>query len=116
MPGNYHIVHANAGPIKRRVRCYETGRDHRHQTHMEEFFQSACGQTLSRRQFDCCNITIADPSWKYNWCHDCVKAFPWAEEGRRIWLEKHGIATLDYDSWKEQLLTPDADELREQSV
>ena len=41
MLGKYHIIHANAQPIQRRVRCYETGRYHRHNTHVEEFFRSA---------------------------------------------------------------------------
>ena len=106
MLGPYHIIHAYEQPIRRRVRCFETGRYHRHQTHIEEFFRAACGETFSRRESDCCNITIADPNWDKNWCQKCVKMFPWTEKARQIWLDKHGIETLDSESWKRQFATP----------
>ena len=111
MLGKYHIIHANAQPIQRRVRCYETGRYHRHNTHVEEFFRSACGETFTLRQNDACNITIANPNWDKNWCHDCVKAFPWTEEARGIWREKHSIETLDHASWEKWVRTSEGSAL-----
>ena len=88
MPGTYHIIHENARFTTKRVRCYGTGRNHRHKTHLEESVSAACGKILvsGRNQF--CSIVIADPNWKYDWCHDCVRAFPWPDVARRLWLEK----------------------------
>lgn len=96
MPGTYHIIPANARFTTKRVRCYGTGRYHRHKTHLEESVSAACGKTLvsGRNQF--CSIDITTPDWKYDWCHDCVRAFLWTDVARSVWLKK-GIKTLDTD-------------------
>ena len=101
----YHIVHANAHYATRRVRCHETGRYHRHQTHEEEYTLSVCGETLIRDVEPACNISIANPEWNYNWCSDCVNSFPWDDNDRKLWLDKHGIETMDEDSWRQWLRT-----------
>lgn len=47
---SYHIIHDKSPSSNRRVRCYETGRYHRHQTHVEEFIQVICGKTIPHRR------------------------------------------------------------------
>ena len=92
MPGNYHIIHADANYVAMRVPCEEGGPYHQHQTHTEEVVASVCGVTLATKGDDFCSIDIADPNWNHDWCHDCVRSFPWTAEARRLWLEK-GIDT-----------------------
>ena len=96
MLGTFHIIHENARFATKRVRCYGTGRYHRHKTHLEESVSAACGKILvsGRNQF--CSILVANPYWNHNWCHDCVKVFSWTDDARNAWLEK-GIETLDTD-------------------
>ena len=97
MLGTYHIIHANARYATGRVQCYETGRYHRHKTHEEKSVPSVFGRTLVSGRDQFCNIGISNPSWKNDWCHDCVRAIPWTDEARNIWKEK-GIDTLDSSS------------------
>ena len=92
MPGNYHIIHENARYSTRRVRCNESGRNHRHKTHDEQFVESACGNILSPNGNQFCSVAIVNPNWTYDWCHDCVRAFQWREQARQIWHCK-GIET-----------------------
>ena len=89
MPGTYHIIHANARYATRRVRCYETGRYHRHKTHEEESVSSVCGRTLVSRRDQFCNIGIADPNWKY----DCGFT-PLAGDTRTMKTDKKGALRL----------------------
>ena len=114
MLGNYHIVHANARYTARRVPCYDSGRYHRHKTHEEKTVLSVCGRTLVRGRDQSCNISIADPYWNYDWCHDCVRAFLWTDEARKIWKER-GIDTLDFPSWEQWLQTPEGKYARPRS-
>ena len=94
--GTYHIIWPNARLRSERVRCHIEGNGHRHRYHTEETFQAICGATTPRNS--CCNSTIANPNWTYDWCHDCVKALPWTEQAKKIWLEKHGIDTYANDA------------------
>lgn len=55
-----------------------------------------------------CNISIATPEWDKDWCHDCVRAFPWKDDARKIWLKK-GIEAMDLSSWSEWLKTPEGE-------
>ena len=87
MSGSYHIIH-------------------HHARYIEESVLAVCGKTLVKGRDDCCNISAATPDWSYDWCHDCVKAFLWNENARKLWREKHGIETLDRDSWERWLHTP----------
>ena len=112
MPGTYHIIHANATYRMRRVRCYETGRYHRHNYHDEEYATAACGSEVSRDRSDFCNISIATPDWNYDWCHKCVQSFPWNEEGRTKW-EARGIKTMGGEEWNEWIETPEGAYVRE---
>ena len=107
MAGTYHLIHHNANYASRRVRCQEGGQYHRHKTHLEESVRSVCGKTLVRNRDKFCNVGIAEPSWDKDWCHDCVRAFPWTEQARKLWLGIHGIETHDNDAWEEWLRTPD---------
>ena len=93
MPGSYHIITLYAQPYSMRVRCHQEGRDHRHATHIERFIETVCKKTIPYGPDNCCNISIANPNWDKNWCRDCVTAFPWTDEGSKMWLEKHGIET-----------------------
>ena len=111
MPGTYHIIHYHANYTRRRVRCYETGSSHRHKTHIQETVPAVCGVTLDRVKDQFCNVGIADPNWTYNWCHDCVRAFPWTNEGRAKW-KKAGIDTLEESAWNEWLQTPEGEYAR----
>ena len=89
--GNYHIIDPDTQLIRERVRCHQQGSHHRHQYHIEEKFKALCEKVIPRE--NCCNAGIANPNWNYDWCHDCVKAIPWTEDGKKIWLERHGIDT-----------------------
>ena len=106
MPGSYHIIHFNTTYSLVRVKCYEFGRHHRHQTHIEERYPSVCGLTLDRGADRSCNIGIAYPDWNYDWCHVCVKAFIWTDEARKKWAAR-GIETLSLEEWSEWIHTPD---------
>lgn len=97
MPVTYHIVHLNAQYYTRIV-----GR------RRKEFIKSVCGEILPRERGQSCNNTIADPSWNYDWCYGCVKAFPWTEDARKIWLKK-GIETMDEATWKEWINSPEGE-------
>jgi len=108
MPGTYHIIHANADYSSRRVRCYESGRYHRHKTHVEEYVRAVCGTELIRNRDKFCNIGIATPSWDYDWCHKCVRAFPWKDGARKQWQAK-GIETIPAESWADWLETPEGE-------
>ena len=66
MPGTYHII-----PVRFR-----------------RFPPALCGERLVKDRSDYCNTDIANPTWDYDWCHDCVKAMKWTDEERRIWREK----------------------------
>ena len=94
MPGTYHIITA-VGYAKQRVSCYQTGPGHRHKSHIEESAPSACGRTVVQGRDQFCNISIANPRWDYDWCHDCVRAFSWPDKARKLWLAK-GIETVDH--------------------
>ena len=90
MPGNYHIIHERA-----RVGTRQVPRpDSRGRTRMqsEETLETACGVTLVDAEAgqSCCSITIANPSWSHNWCHDCVRVFArtWTEKQKAIWRSK----------------------------
>ena len=96
--GDYHILDANAQYTTRRVPCHETGRNHRHKTHDVDSIQSVCGKTLIRGIDNYRKIYTDDdigPNYNYQWCQDCVKPLPWTESARKLWLEKHGIATVE---------------------
>ena len=90
-PGVYHIILPTAQLRQERVRCHIENSIHRHKYHIEETFQAICGDRTLRE--NCCNSDIANPNWNYNWCHQCVKLLPWTDEGKRLWLERHGIDT-----------------------
>ena len=94
MSGTYHIIHYYAQYTTRRVACYETGRYHRHKTHEEKAVSSACGKILVNGRDQYCNIAIANPGWSYDWCHECVKAFPWTDDAKGMWATK-GIEIPD---------------------
>ena len=111
MPGNYHIIHFDTTYSQVRVRCYESGRYHRHQTHIEERYPSVCGLTLERSADRSCNIGIASPDWDYDWCRECVKAFIWTDEARKKWAAK-GIETLSPEEWSEWAKTPEGEYAR----
>ena len=96
MPGTYHIIHANARFAMKRVRCYGTGQSHRHKTHLEESVPAACGKILVSGRDQFCNIGIANPYWNHDWCHECVRVFPWTDDAKRLWLKK-GVKFLDAD-------------------
>ena len=51
MPGTHHII-----PIRFR-----------------RFPPALCGERLVKDRSDYCNTDIANPTWDYDWCHDCVK-------------------------------------------
>ena len=106
MPGTYHIIHCDTSYTSVGVPCYESGRYHRHKTHVEERYPSVCGLTLDRSRDESCNISIANPDWSYDWCHKCVKAFLWSDEGQQKWSAR-GIETLDREEWLEWLKTPE---------
>ena len=97
MPGTYHIVHLNARYFTRWV----DGRK-------REFIGPVCGEDLPRERGQSCNISIATPSWNYDWCHDCVKAFPWTEDARKIWAKK-GIEAMDEHTWNEWINSPEGE-------
>ena len=44
---------------------------------------------------DFCNVSIATPTSGKDWCHDCVKAIPWTDEGKVLSSERHGIDTYN---------------------
>ena len=106
MSGNYHIIHADENYSTRRVICYESGRYHRHQTHEERYVQAACGTVVSPDRGDFCNISIANPNWNYDWCHVCVRAFPWTDGAKEMWRKK-GITASNSLEWDEWLKTPE---------
>ena len=65
----YHIIPPGAYYRSRRVRCYESGRYHRHQSHEEEYCFALCGKEVVRGRDDYCNLSIANPVvWSYDWC------------------------------------------------
>ena len=111
MPGTYHIIHFDTTYTQVRVRCYESGRYHRHKTHIEERYPSVCGLTLERRGDQSCNIGIANPDWNYDWCHKCVKAFIWTGEARKTWAAKD-IETLSPEEWSKWIQTPEGEYAR----
>ena len=100
MPGTYHIIHDHSQWGTRRVPNYGAGSGRRHKTRKEETVIATCGRTLVIGRDQCCNIGIATPEWNYDWCHDCVRAFPWEEDARKMWLKK-GIETMDLSSRNE---------------
>lgn len=108
MPGTYHIIPFRARYTTRRVPSYAIGPGHRRKTHMEESVRAKCGRTLVKGRDQFCNISIATPDWNYDWCHDCVRAYPWNEDGRKAWLRR-GIETMDSSSWEEWLKTPEGE-------
>lgn len=108
MPGNYHIVWPHAQYVTRRVPYHETGPGHRNKTHTEETITSICGKTLVRYRDQSCGLSIANPEWDYDWCHDCVKAILWTEDARKAWTEK-GIETLDPESWEKWINSPEGE-------
>ena len=63
MPNQFHILHGYASYQRDDVTGTET-------------IPSACGVTLVHNRDDYCNISIANPDWNHNWCHDCVRMFP----------------------------------------
>ena len=90
--------------IERQVPCQETGRGHRHKSHVEEFFHATCGREVRRN--DICNIGIADPNWSHVWCQDSVKAFPCTEEERdAMKVQTHKLEIRDslYKECKAQI-------------
>ena len=89
--GTYHIIYPWAQLHRERVRRDIDNSTRRHRYHFEETFQAICGATTPRDS--CCNLSIANPNWNYNWCHGCVKAITWNDDGKRLWLERHGIGT-----------------------
>ena len=104
MPGTYHIIHFDA-----RYRTAPVGRgQYRGRTRVEQSTQAACGQFVVRDRDTYCSIKIANPNWAYDWCHACVRAYPWSDDARKLWLGK-GIETLDPASWEQWLQTPDGE-------
>ena len=93
MPGSYHIIQDNSQYWSRRVPCYETGRYHRHKTHIEEYARAACGAEVNLNTDTSCNLSILDPRWNKDWCHKCVRAYRWTGDAWKLWRSK-GIEAL----------------------
>ncbi len=108
MLGTYHIIHYHAQYTTRRIPYYVSGPNHRRKTRLEEIVKSVCGETLVVNKDQFCNLSIVTPSWNYDWCHDCVRAFPWKENARKVWLKK-GIESMDLPSWDEWINTPEGE-------
>ena len=96
MKGTFHIVHLDA--------TYTS-------IGKKESITAACGKVLIRGEDDYCNISMAGPNLNYDWCHDCVKAFPWRSKSKKAWLER-GIEVLDPSSWVRWLRTPEGEYAR----
>ena len=111
MPGSYHIIRVNARPYTRSAPCYKGGRYHRHKTCKEEFLPTACGGAVESSKNASCNISIANPDWNYDWCHACVRAFPWNQDGVNGW-RKRGIEALGSMDWAEWVKTPEGEYAR----
>lgn len=107
MYSTYHMIHVNARYSPRRVRCYETGRYHRHQFHTEEYARAICGVTLVRDRDQFCNVGIADPRWDYDWCPSCVKLVPWSDKGKQMWVAR-GLEAMNSEEWKAWVESPEA--------
>lgn len=107
MSGTFHIIHFHVQSTRRRVPIpvYER-RSSQPKTREEERIKVACGKIIVIGEEQYCNISIATPEWDKDWCHDCVKAFPWTEDARKMWLGR-GIETLDSSSWNDWLNTPE---------
>lgn len=89
MSGNYHIIHEHARTGVRRVPRPDSRGRTKMQT--EETLETACGVTLvGPEATQSCSIVIADPSWSYNWCHDCVRVFAQTspDAAKEIWWSK----------------------------
>ena len=68
----YHILPPNADYRSWKVRCHETGRFHRHQTHVEEYTTALCGAEVIKDSGNYCNIDIfADLPRPSNLCRRC---------------------------------------------
>ena len=99
--GTYHIV-------RRHAQYFTTPSGGRR----KEFIKSVCGKVLARDEDNSCNMAIANPSWNRDWCHDCVRAYPWTEDARKIWLEK-GIEAMEHSSWLEWINSPEGEYARQ---
>lgn len=67
-----HILPPDAYYRTRRVPCRESGRYHRHQSHVEEFTFAICGAEVLRGT-GAVNLTIFSPNLKSAWCFDCYE-------------------------------------------
>ena len=86
-PGDFHIL-INQSYRTRKVRCFETGRYHRHQWHLEEFGDSACGIELVKGRHQFAGLTMAMPSVEQPWCSKCVESIPWTAEATKEWEQR----------------------------
>ena len=77
---SYHIIVATHYH-ERRVPCNETGRYHRHKTHVEQYTTALCGREVTKGKDGFCNLSIANPvEWPRNWCRSCIEAVSWKPE------------------------------------
>ena len=88
MLSSYHIIPLMGAYYKRNVLCYQGGRDHRHQSHVEEFAPTFCEREVVQGRDNFCSLSIVNPKWNYNWCHVCVQALPWTDEAKELWRTK----------------------------
>ena len=86
MPGTYHIIHDRSRWISRPAPKY--GARRRQKTRMEEMVEAICGKFIPANKDNCCNISVADPNWKRDWCHECVGAVQWSKHAQTLWRKK----------------------------
>ena len=55
----YHILAPNSDYRSRRVTCRQTGRFHRHKTHVEEYTEALCGKEIIKGSGIYCNLANA---------------------------------------------------------
>lgn len=82
----FHII---LGPYQQRtVPCHQTGRFHRHKTHIEKYCLALCGVEVVKGRHGFCNLSLADPTMQKPWCKGCVESAPWTPGGVEPWKAK----------------------------
>ena len=85
----FHIIPVANSYHQRRVPCHQTGRYHRHKTHIEQYIRTLCGKEVVKDRDEYCSISTADPDWPNAWCQACVESTEaWTPEEMKKWQAK----------------------------